>query len=268
MNLRITIPRIALSLATTAVLASGLLLADDDDEDNRRCQGLPSAASLRAKLNAAPGMALNADGIGGTVGGLFGGTRMWGAVVNRSGQICSFATSTADPTQVWPGSQAIAKAKAYTANAFSLDTTSIAGIAGFPLSTAELYTFTQPGHSLWSLGQSNPFNPLALAPPSGGGTGLIAGGLIFFGGGVALYNGSGRVIGGLGVSGDTSCADHEIAKRVRDLLGLNPPGGPTADDISYSSGPGGAPSQFTHPLCIHTWKNGVQIGEEPNATGY
>ena len=31
------------------------------------------------------------------------------------------ANSQTDPTQVWPGSQAIAKAKAYTANAFSLD---------------------------------------------------------------------------------------------------------------------------------------------------
>ena len=33
------------------------------------------------------------------------------------------------------------------------------------------------------------------------------------------------VIGGLGVSGDTACADHEIAKKVRDLAVLNPPGG-------------------------------------------
>ena len=33
------------------------------------------------------------------------------------------------------------------------------------MSTARLYTFTQPGHSLWSLGQSNLFNAnLLLAP--------------------------------------------------------------------------------------------------------
>src|SRR5437867_8331435 len=57
-----------------------------------------------------------------TAGGLFGGARMWGAVVNRDGEICGFVTTTGDQTQVWPGSQAIAKAKAYAANAFSLDT--------------------------------------------------------------------------------------------------------------------------------------------------
>lgn len=266
MNLKINLSRIALSLAAAAALSSGALFA----QANANCQGLPSAATLQSKLNAAPGLLLGFDGIGGTVGGLFGGTRMWAAVVNRDGQICSFSTSTTDPTLVWPGSQAIAKAKAYTANAFSLDTSMVAGVAGFPLSTAELYTFTQPGHSLWSLGQSNLFNPTLLAPPSGmnGGTNQIAGGLIFFGGGVALYHATGKVVGGLGVSGDTSCADHEIAKRVRDLLMMNPPSGPTADDISYSSGPGGAPSVFTHPLCIHTWKNGVFIGEEPVSSGY
>ena len=38
---------------------------------------------------------------------------MWGAVVNRDGELCAYATSTADPDDVWPGSQAIAKAKAW-----------------------------------------------------------------------------------------------------------------------------------------------------------
>jgi uncharacterized protein GlcG (DUF336 family) len=40
----------------------------------------------------------------------------------------------------------------------------------------------------------------------------LAGGLIFFGGGVSIYR-RGEITGGLGVSGDTSCADHEIASR-------------------------------------------------------
>jgi len=135
------------------------------------------------------------------------------------------------------------------------------------LSTALLYTFTQPGHSLWSLGGGNPFNPDALATPSGQGSGgdKITGGMIFFGGGVPLYS-AGKVIGGLGVSGDTSCADHEVAKYVRNALGLNPPGGATADDISYSSVDGA--SQFTHPLCLNTKRNGVFIGDEAVAVGY
>ncbi len=235
------------ALAGTLLVASRPSAADQPS----KCQGLPSESQLKNFLVAAPGS-------GGTVGGLFNGTRMWGAIVNRDGEICAFTTSTSDPTQVWPGSQAIAKAKAYTANAFSLDST--------PLSTARLYTFTQPGHSLWSLGQSNLFDPQFLAPPSGngGGKNQIAGGLIFFGGGVPLYNAAGQIIGGLGISGDTSCADHEIAKRVRTLAGLNPTGGPAADDIIYS--PPDPASIFAHPKCFHTWRNGMFIGEEPPAS--
>lgn len=224
------------------------------DSDRSNCSGLPDRSELRALLVAA---ALPANG--GVVGGLFQGTRMWGAVVNRDGEVCAFATSTEDPTQVWPGSQAIAKSKAYTANAFSLD--------DLALSTARLYTFTQPGHSLWSLGQSNLYNAERLLPPAarGGDMNQIDGGLIFFGGGVGLYRG-GEIIGGLGVSGDTSCADHEIAKRARTLAGMSPPGGPASDDITYSVPDG--PSVFTHPRCPNTWRNGVFIGNEPPAAGY
>lgn len=214
---------------------------------NFNCQGLPPAAELRRLMNEA------SDD---SIGGLFNGERMWAAVVNRGGEICAYSTSTADPTQVWPGSQAIAKAKAYTANAFSLDV--------LALSTARLYTFTQPGHSLWSLGQSNLFNAnLLLAPGESGDKNQIAGGLIFFGGGVPLYV-NGKIVGGLGISGDTSCADHEIAKIVRNLAGLNPPGGMLVDDIIYS-GPD-APSEFAHPVCLNTKRNGIAIGSEAPAT--
>ena len=217
------------------------------------CKGLPDETTLAALLISAPGS-------GGDAGGLFHGSRMWGAIVNRDGAICSFATNQTDSTQVWPGSQAIAKAKAYTANAFSLDS--------LALSTARLYTFTQPGHSLWSLGQSNLWDPGFIAPPSGqgGGKNQIAGGLIFFGGGVPLYNSSGKIIGGLGISGDTSCTDHEIAKRVRNLANLNPSGGMLIDDITYSLADGA--SVFTHPLCLNTFRNGTFIGNEPAASGY
>ena len=238
-----------LALLLVLFSMSSSLLADNDGPSN--CRGLPTQSQLRSLLIAA-------QTSGGTVGGLFGGTRMWGAVVNRDGEICAYTTSTNDPTQVWPGSQAIAKSKAYTANAFSLDT--------LALSTARLYTFTQPGHSLWSLGQSNPFDPQYLAPPSGsgGGRNQIAGGQIFFGGGVPLYNSDGEIIGGFGASGDTSCADHEIAKRVRNLAGLNPPGGSLVDDIVYS--PPDAPSVFAHPKCLNTFRNGVFIGTETPAS--
>ncbi len=250
--------RFAITFTLAAALPFAAALADDDDDRDRRwwtnsnCSGLPSAAELKARLKAAPNT-------GGDAGGLFKGVRMWGAIVNRDGELCTITTSTDDPKQVWPGSQAIAKSKAYTANAFSID--------NLALSTAQLYTLTQPGHSLWSLGQSNLFDTKYLNEPtvSSEGKNQIQGGLIFFGGGVALYR-NGKVIGGLGISGDTSCTDHEIAKRVRTLLGLTPPGGASVDDISYSAVD--PASVFTHPLCVNTWRNGVFIGNERAATGY
>src|SRR5919109_4385651 len=132
-------------------------------------------------------------------------------------------------------------------NAFSNDI--------LPLSTVLLYTFTLPGHSLFGLNNSNPFNAHLLAPTSGsgGGKGLVAGSIITFGGGIPLYAGS-EIVGGLAISGDTACADHEIAKRVRQLAGLNPQGGAKADDIDDEP-----TSIFAHPLCINTVKNGHML---------
>lgn len=244
----------------SAVLAATLLLVaapghaqgngqgNGNGQFNSNCRGLPSAADLFNLMNQV------ADA---TVGGLFNGDRMWAAVVNRDGELCAYATSTVDPTQVWPGSQAIAKAKAYTANAFSVDP--------LPLSTARLYTFVQPDHSLYGLNESNLLDTDALAPPGGQGGGLhqVNGGIITFGGGVPLYR-NGNVIGGLGISGDTACADHEMAKRVRTAGGLNPPGGEDVDDILYTVPDGTSP--FNHPACLNTWRDGVDLDldELPN----
>lgn len=50
-------------------------------------------------------------------GGLFKPNLMWSAVVDRSGTVCS-VIKTGD---AWPGSRAIAMAKAFTANGFSND---------------------------------------------------------------------------------------------------------------------------------------------------
>ena len=52
----------------------------------------------------------------------------------------------------------------------------------------------------------------------------------------------------------------------RNLAGMNPPGGPLVDDITYSSADG--PSVFTHPLSLNTWRNGIFIGDEQPASGY
>jgi uncharacterized protein GlcG (DUF336 family) len=175
-------------------------------------------------------------------GGLFSPNRMWSAIVDRTGKLCSVITSSTD---AWPGSRSIAIAKASTANDFSNNK--------LALSTANLYAPTQPGGSLYGLNNSNPFNP--AFQPQGSGVGFVPGGVITFGGGVALYE-SGQVIGGLGVSGDTSCADHAIAYRMRKAAGLDgiPPGGVGlngTDNILYAP-TGTPPTGFEHPHCLST----------------
>src|SRR3954468_2357505 len=123
-------------------------------------------------------------------GGLFSPNRMWAAVVDRQGVLCGVTRSDPD---AWPGSRDIAIAKAFTANAFSSHS--------LALSTANLYGPTQPGGSLYGLNNSNPFNPNSNA--QGTGIGAAVGGIITFGGGVALYSNGQVIVGGLGVSGDT-----------------------------------------------------------------
>ena len=57
-------------------------------------------------------------------------------------------------------------------------------------------------------------------------SGRRIGGVNVFGGGLALYNSRSQLIGAIGVSGDTSCADHNIAWRTRNTLALDyVPGG-------------------------------------------
>jgi uncharacterized protein GlcG (DUF336 family) len=172
-------------------------------------------------------------------GGIFSPNLMWSAVVDRAGRLCS-GIKIGD---AWPGSRAIAIAKANTANDFSN--------AKLALSTANLYAATQPGGALYGLNNSNPSNPNYLAP--GSGANQFAGGIITFGGGVPLYQG-GQVIGGLGVSGDSACADHVIAYRMRRMakLGLdNIPAGvgfKGTDNIAYPVTP--PPTGFQHPHCF------------------
>ena len=74
---------------------------------------------------------------------------------------------------------------------------------------------------------------------------------------MALYDSGGTLLGALGVSGDTSCTDHNVAWRTRDGLGLDyVPGGVGApgDNINYDITPdaNGHPVSaggFGHPAC-------------------
>ena len=81
------------------------------------------------------------------------------------------------------------------------------------------------------------------------------GGVNVFGGGLALYNSNGRLVGAIGVSGDTSCADHIIAWRTRRALNLDnvPAGVGNTDNVIHDiADRGGHPlstSGFGHPEC-------------------
>lgn len=62
------------------------------------------------------------------------------------------------------------------------------------------------------------------------------GGVNVFGGGLALYATAKVLVGGVGVSGDTSCTDHDVAWRLRHNLGLD-----------HLSGIGGVSGDSKHP---------------------
>lgn len=173
---------------------------------------------------------------------------MWGTIVARDGTVCVVAKTGGSFGEQWPGSRVISAQKANTANAFSLPELS--------LSTANLWKATQPGGSLFGLQFSNPVNSELAFKGHSKNFGqhndpMInhrIGGINVFGGGLALYNEQGEIVGGLGVSGDTSCADHNIAWKTRNALKLDfvPKGiSETGDDnIIYDNNNG-----FSHVNC-------------------
>jgi hypothetical protein len=183
----------------------------------------------------------------------------------------------------------ISAQKANTANAFSLDASSYSGGSGqskgLALSTANLYSAVQPGGSLFGLQASNPVDTAVAyqglssnyGTPVDPMVGQKIGGVNVFGGGLALYTTTAtptatvttageQIVGGVGVSGDTSCADHFIGWRVRHNLGL--------DHLAHTAGVSGDPARpdniifditpnpdggtgisaggFGHPTCINT----------------
>lgn len=177
---------------------------------------------------------------------------MWASLVNRDGEVCVVSFTGSERGDQWPGSRVISAQKANTANAFSLPK--------LALSTANLFSAVQPGGSLFGLQESNPVNVEAAyaGKSKDHGTksdplvGKKIGGVNVFGGGLALYNSKGTLVGALGVSGDTSCADHNIAWKLRKLLKLDyvPAGvSPAKDDNVIYLKDGEKPVGFKHPTC-------------------
>jgi uncharacterized protein GlcG (DUF336 family) len=210
---------------------------------------LPSHSALRSKLR----QILTQQN-----GGL--GFEMWATILDRNGRVVDVVFSGVNRGDQWPGSRVISAQKANTGNAFSLE--------GFALSSANLFAAVQPGGSLFGLQESNPVDPDVAygGAASAQGTahdfmiGKRIGGINVFGGGLALYSPSGRLLGGIGVSGDTSCTDHIVAWKVRHELNLdNVPDGvgeAHTDNIIF---PVGSIDGFEHPECFDTPGQGNHV---------
>ena len=234
-----------------AVALSLLALGASPAMAGNPCQDLPDHAALTRALKHAV-----AVGDPKANGGF--ALNMWATVVARDGTVCAVTFTGPDWGDQWPGSRAISAQKANTANAFSLPQ--------LALSTANLFSAVQNGGSLFGLQFSNPVDPAVaytgtaaqFGKPDDPLVGKRIGGVNVFGGGLGLYTAQGKLIGGLGVSGDTSCADHNIAWKTRQALaldhvlaGVNKKGTQAKgdDNIIYDIVDGKSASGFGHPDC-------------------
>lgn len=224
----------ATSAATSAAVANTPLTVS--------CSQLPDYTALKGALTAARQ----------TKNGGFD-LDMWGTIVDRDGVVCAVAYTGGNRGDQWPGSRVISAQKANTANAFSLPK--------LALSTANIFSAVQPGGSLFGLQESNPVDTSVAYGGNGAQYGQAndpmvgkkIGGINVFGGGLALYDKSGQILGGIGVSGDSSCADHNIAWKTRAGLKLDfVPGGVSQtkdDNIVYDITGGKSASGWGHPEC-------------------
>jgi uncharacterized protein GlcG (DUF336 family) len=231
-------------------MAFGLAACSDNNSSNSGNVGPDGSPNLPThdQLKAALVSAQQEDNKG-------FGLDMWATVVDRSGIVRAIAFTGLKEGDQWPASRVISAQKANTANSLSL--------THLALSTANLYSAVQPGGSLFGLQESNPVNTDAAYGGNADNYGTLSdymigkriGGVNVFGGGVALYDASGEIIGAVGVSGDTSCADHSIAWKVRDFLVLDyVPGGvdpaTNLDNIVFDIDANGASaSGWGHPTC-------------------
>lgn len=234
-----------LAILASFSLASTSAIATCTDIDNAISGGGTLHSKLSSAISATPPLA-----------GL--GFEMWATIVDSNGIVCAVAnTDSSSNNAQWLGSRVISAQKANTANAFSIT-------EGLALSTANLWAATQPGGSLFGLQFSNPVNPaVAYGPtPADYGTptdplvGVFIGGVNVFGGGLALYAEDGTLLGAIGMSGDTSCADHIKAWVARDNLVLDYVPGGVANgtdniifDVTGSHNNFSSKSGFGHPTC-------------------
>ena len=277
LSFRVTLILILLAAGVPSLRAADDAQAQDKKLHDSSCNHLPGYTELKAAIVKA-----TADETSGL------NNQMWATIVDRDGIVCAVAFSGVNRGAQWPGSRVISAQKANTANAFGLDASSSSNGSGQPaglaLSTANLFSAVQPGGSLFGLQESNPVNTQAAYSLASILYGTKAdpmvhskiGGVNVFGGGLGLYAAGHKIVGGVGVSGDTSCADHNIAWRVRNILnldhlaegdGLKAVPGPASlfggdaahpDNIIFditanpAGGSGNSKSGFGHPQCLNT----------------
>lgn len=237
------------SVLLSAVFGMLVLTGGSQIASAAGCKDLPNHNDLKQALtaaNAAVDLTLNNE--------------MWGTIVASDGTVCAVAFTGSDNLQSqWLASRVISAQKANTANSLSLGNNDGGANAGLALSSANLWAAVQPGGSLFGLQFSNPVDP---GVAYGGNERQFGarndpmvnkriGGINVFGGGLGLYNAAGDRVGGIGVSGDTSCRDHMVAWETRHNLGLDfvtagVSGDATRpDNIIFDTSNG-----FGHPNCL------------------
>jgi uncharacterized protein GlcG (DUF336 family) len=243
------------------VLISGVGACSDDDDITGPPSFDPVPVVTHDQLKAALAQAtgVSADAVPDGNAGL--NLNMWAVVVDTAGVVVAVVYTGAKEGDQWQGSRLLSAQKANTAMNFSLDG-AYAGFTGLALSTANLYSATQPGGSLFGLQEANPINEdvayggniANYGTPDDYMVGKRIGGTNVFGGGFPLYDAAGNLVGAVGVSGDTSCADHAVGWKTRFYLNLdNVPAGvaPTGtDNIIYDISGGVSASGFGHPHCL------------------
>lgn len=125
-------------------------------------------------------------------------TKMQIAVVGRDGSLLAHFTMS----DAWVGSEDIAIAKARTATFFSSDENALTSRIIGVLSQAHNPDGSGGAGPLWGIGNSN---QVGITGPA-----ATRNGIITFPGGVALYK-NGRLVGGIGVSGDGVDQDEAVA---------------------------------------------------------
>ena len=217
---------------------------------------------------------------------------MWATIVAKDGTVCAVAFSGTFPTHQWLASRVISCAKGHHGEQPELGSGfrrqhqrqicigngqplfrgaargSLYGLADSnPVAAAGAYGDRIDLSTGAFIGPANVATYGTLADPM---VGQVIGGINVFGGGLAMFD-STKKVGGVGVSGDTSCTDHMVAWQLRhglnlDLLataGISGAAGAFSADVSHpdniiwditpnpNGGTGNSASGFGHPTCFN-----------------